>query len=206
MVEEIETGYGIGGRTPVSVLWNSGKLTKDSIRELIGEYKVEETEKDVYKRLLESEAEIAREEFEGDDTISFEEHFEKCVQREMEYELGELHALQDAAGALQLLYDSWTDDVDDEEHYNRVCDAHHAIDRYCRGLEHGWETTPTSIAHRAIQYLRRHGLTITEGWRINGEPPSDVRDYLDGMIAACFPSDEDEVEEQVIALIENELE
>lgn len=63
-------------------------------------------------------------------------------------------------------------------------------------------TTDASIAHKAIRYLRQNGLTIRQGWTVNGKPPADVKDYLDAMIEGCFPTDEDELEEQVIELIE----
>ncbi len=62
------------------------------------------------------------------------------------------------------------------------------------------------IARRAIKYLKKHGLTIHQGWTINGEPPAAMRDYLDSMIEGCFPTDENEVEKQVVELIEMGLE
>ena len=61
------------------------------------------------------------------------------------------------------------------------------------------------IAKKAIRYLKRHGLTITNGWKINGTPPEEVREYLDGMIESCFPTDEDELEEEVIGLMETDM-
>jgi hypothetical protein len=63
----------------------------------------------------------------------------------------------------------------------------------------------TGIALEAINYLKEHGLSIGQGWQVNGEPPRDVRTYLDGMIETCFPTDEHELAEQVIELIEDEL-
>jgi len=62
------------------------------------------------------------------------------------------------------------------------------------------------IARRAIKYLKKHGLTIHQGWTINGKPSADVQEYLDSMIEACFPTDEDELEDQVVELIEKGLE
>jgi hypothetical protein len=61
------------------------------------------------------------------------------------------------------------------------------------------------IAHVAIGYLRDHGLSIDQGWHLNGEPPQDVEEYLDGMIESCFPTDEDELTERVIDMIETDL-
>jgi hypothetical protein len=66
-------------------------------------------------------------------------------------------------------------------------------------------TDEARIAKKAIRYLKRHGLTITQGWQINGTPPESVREYLDGMIEGCFPTDEDELEKEVIGLIETDL-
>ena len=60
-------------------------------------------------------------------------------------------------------------------------------------------------AQEAINYLKKHGLTIHQCYEINGEPPQDVAAYLSGRIDACFPSDEDEVAEQVIDMVEMEL-
>lgn len=61
------------------------------------------------------------------------------------------------------------------------------------------------IAQEAISYLKAHGLTIDDGWHINGDPPPDVATYLDCMIGNFFPVDEGELEEQVLAQIEAEL-
>jgi hypothetical protein len=61
------------------------------------------------------------------------------------------------------------------------------------------------IAQEAINYLKTHGLTIDQGWHLNGKPPWEVQSYLDSMIESCFPVDEDELAEQVIDMIETEL-
>lgn len=65
--------------------------------------------------------------------------------------------------------------------------------------------TEREIATEAIAYLRKYGLTITTGWQVNGQPPADVREYLDGVIEGCFPTDEAELEDQVIDWIEIEF-
>lgn len=61
------------------------------------------------------------------------------------------------------------------------------------------------IAQEAISYLKTHGLTIDQGWHLNGKPPSDVAGYLDRVIEGCFPTDEDELTEQVIGMIRMDL-
>jgi hypothetical protein len=66
-------------------------------------------------------------------------------------------------------------------------------------------TDDKRIAQEAIQYLKDHGLTIMTGWKTNGEPPAEVREYLDAYIEGCFPTDEGELEEQVTELIEMDL-
>ena len=66
-------------------------------------------------------------------------------------------------------------------------------------------TEEKCIARKAIQYLRQHGLTITNGWEINGVPTREMRGYLNGVIESCFPSDEDELEDRVIEIIESEM-
>jgi len=61
------------------------------------------------------------------------------------------------------------------------------------------------IAKEAIAYLKKPGLTIDTGWHLNGTPPEDVAEYLDSVIVGCFPTDESELVEQVIDLIEMEF-
>jgi hypothetical protein len=61
------------------------------------------------------------------------------------------------------------------------------------------------IAEEATCFLETHGLTIKKGWDLNSNPPSDVREYLDGLIESCFPTDEAELTEQVIEMIEYDL-
>ena len=67
-------------------------------------------------------------------------------------------------------------------------------------------TKERRIAEEAINYLKSHGLTIHQGWQLNGNLPQEVAQYLNGTIECCFPSDEDEVVDQVIEMIEMELE
>lgn len=67
------------------------------------------------------------------------------------------------------------------------------------------DTEEKRIAQRAIHYLRQHGLTITDGWNINGTPPVEVRSYLGGVIQSCFPTDEDELADRVIEMIQSEM-
>jgi hypothetical protein len=61
------------------------------------------------------------------------------------------------------------------------------------------------IAEEAINYLKTHGLTIDQGWHLNGTPPTDVAEYLDSIIESRFPTDENELTEQVAEMIETEL-
>lgn len=67
-------------------------------------------------------------------------------------------------------------------------------------------TKERRIAQEGISFLKDHGLTIDQGWQLNGKPPQDVEEYLNATIECCFPSDEDEVVKQAIELIEMDLE
>jgi len=60
-------------------------------------------------------------------------------------------------------------------------------------------------AEMAMSYLETHGLTIDQGWHLNGNPPPDVAEYLDGLIEGCFPTDEAELTQQVIEMISGDL-
>jgi hypothetical protein len=43
------------------------------------------------------------------------------------------------------------------------------------------------LARRAIKHLKENGITVHEaGYTINGEPPPDVKEYVDSMIAFVF--------------------
>jgi hypothetical protein len=138
VMNEIETGYKISGRTWISDAWNAGELTRDQIRDTIAEYGSHETEDEIRAKLLESEAEHARELFEQDgNTTPYETLLDECVEREMEYDCNEQDAKNHVAEALQELYDDWNDDVEDDERYELVLAAHFALDTYCRKSQQG---------------------------------------------------------------------
>ena len=40
-----------------------------------------------------------------------------------------------------------------------------------------------NIAKKAIQFLRENGLTVSGECVVNGDPPAEIRDYLDDMIS-----------------------
>ena len=62
------------------------------------------------------------------------------------------------------------------------------------------------IAREAIEYLKEHGLDFDVTWNFRGGKPSpEIEEYLDGHIDSCFPSDPDEVAEQVIDMVEIEM-
>jgi hypothetical protein len=61
------------------------------------------------------------------------------------------------------------------------------------------------LAEKSMRFLEAHGLTINRGWHLNGNPPSDVGEYLDSLIESCFPTDEAELTKQVIEMIEYDL-
>ena len=71
--------------------------------------------------------------------------------------------------------------------------------------EYGKTAERWQIAQEAMSFLQTHGLTINRGWHLNGNPASDVREYLDGLIESCFPTDEAELTGQVIEMIEYDL-
>ena len=130
----IETGYKIGGRTWISDLWNSGELTREHIRDAIADYAAEcdETEEELRASLLESEAQTARDLYVDEETKPYDVLLNECVEREMERILNQQNEEQKVWLALQRLYDDWIDDADDDEQFNLVCQAHHALDIYCR--------------------------------------------------------------------------
>lgn len=137
---QIETGYKIGGRTWISVLWNAGKLTRQEVQEAIAEYASDrdKTEDDIRAELLESEAELAREQCEEEgNTTPYEEVLKGRVERELENALAEQADKCAVAEALEELYDCWKDDVEDEDQFDLVYQAHAALDIYCRKLTHG---------------------------------------------------------------------
>jgi hypothetical protein len=61
------------------------------------------------------------------------------------------------------------------------------------------------LARGSIAYLKEHGVTMEWSWKVNGQPPEDVQDYLAREIDHCFPSSEASLAELVIGLIEIEL-
>ena len=61
------------------------------------------------------------------------------------------------------------------------------------------------LARRAIAYLKEHGVTMEWSWKLNGQPPEDVQDYLAREIDHCFPDNENYLAELVIGLIEMDL-
>lgn len=62
------------------------------------------------------------------------------------------------------------------------------------------------IARRAIEYLKKHGLSFDVTWKLGGDaPPPEIEECLDGHVQSCFPSDPEEVAEQVIEMIEMDL-
>lgn len=143
MFKKIRRRNGIGVRTPISILWNSSKLTKGSVRVLLNDLEFDkmmlgsEEEEDACEQQHGSEADVARERFLEGGTSSREQHLEEWVQRERDYDAAMLRAIEGAMEALQSLYNCWTDDADDDEHFMRVCNAHQAIGRYCYGLNYG---------------------------------------------------------------------
>ena len=134
----IETGYMIGGRTWISDKWNAGTLTREDVHNAIAEFSPKnKTEEELRKELRESESECAQEEFEEEgNTTPYDTLLEEHVERELNSIVAEQNGQCDVAEALQDLYEFWTD-RDDEDQFDRVCVAHHALDDYCRKLQYG---------------------------------------------------------------------
>ena len=61
------------------------------------------------------------------------------------------------------------------------------------------------LARRAIAYLKKHGLTMEWSWKLNGQPPEDVQDYLGKLLDYAFPPDEETLVDLIIGLIEVDL-
>lgn len=63
------------------------------------------------------------------------------------------------------------------------------------------------IAEEAMSYLQTHGLTIGRGWHLNGNPPSDVAEYIDRLSEHYSLSvvDEAELTQQVMEIVEWDL-
>lgn len=137
-MREIETGYGIGGRTWISDRWDSGSLTREAIANAVAKCEDVSTEEVIRAQLLESEAEHARELFEEDgNTKPYEALLNECVERELEAALREQADMGRVASALVDLYDNWIDDMDDERQFELVYEAHCALDNYSRALDYG---------------------------------------------------------------------
>lgn len=136
MRTKIETGYMIGGKTWISDAWNAGTLTKESVGKGIADWAsgIDKTDDEIRAKLRVSEAWVAKEHFENqdqDDAMTYEELLDACVEREFTAMRSELDAKAEVSDALQELYDNWTDDENDEEQFDRVCQTHAALDAYC---------------------------------------------------------------------------
>jgi hypothetical protein len=143
-MKKIITGYRIGRQTEISRLWNAGKLTRDDIRDLLEVYEVKETEEECCNRLHDEVEERVACRLEEDETIdedrleeSIKKELEEELESELESELPMLHAQEEVVERLQEVYDDWTDDAEDCEHFDRVYHAHDAISGYHRGLYTG---------------------------------------------------------------------
>jgi hypothetical protein len=61
------------------------------------------------------------------------------------------------------------------------------------------------LARRSIAYLKEHGLIMVWAWKLNGQPPEDVHDYLGKLLDYAFPPDEETLVDLIIGLIEVDL-
>ena len=136
-MKKIETGYRIGGRTWISAAWNKGTLTRDMIREAIADYNPDKhpTDEELREQLRDSEAEFVREQSEEEDnTTPYDDLMDDWIEREMECIHDEQAAQCEIYEALVDLDENWKDNTEDEDHFERVCRAHEALDTYCRRL------------------------------------------------------------------------
>ena len=117
-MDYITIGYKIGGKTWISEAWNRGTLTRAMIREQSAEYHPDNhpTDAELREELLESEAEIVREQFEDDkNTTPYDELIgildwtpNGCIHDKQAAEREIFKALVD-------LDENWIDDTEDEE-------------------------------------------------------------------------------------------
>ena len=61
------------------------------------------------------------------------------------------------------------------------------------------------LARRSIAYLKEHGVTMEWSWKLNGQPPEDVQDYLGKLLDYAFPPDEETLVDLIIGLTEVDL-
>jgi hypothetical protein len=137
IVEYIITGYKIGGRTWISDAWNDGTLTREMVREQMEQHdpRKQPTDEELRADLLESEAEIIREEFEQKgNTTPYDELMNDWIETQMDCIHGKQAAERDIYEALVDLEENWTDDTEDEDQFERVCVAHNTLDTYGRRL------------------------------------------------------------------------
>jgi hypothetical protein len=134
-------GYKVGGSTWISECWNRGTLTRKQVKKELAEWKSEigKSDEEIIAELRRSEEDIAWEAFKDrdeDDPRHYEEFLQECIERERESVRNELGGKQEVADALQNLFDKWTD-RDDGRQFELVCNAHAALDGYCRAMDHG---------------------------------------------------------------------